>query len=164
MVIGYLSGPGVSMESFLVSTGIVSLAEIGDKTQLATMLFAADREVNKWIVFAGAALALVLVAGVWLPEPVVRWSDEFFECLVRLALLRYLAVAHFGRGRGDYQESEHPDFWQEAVAEVVLGEAMKPYLEYGWQPQIMAVDGTKDRVNCGGGKDKAGCEIKKNVP
>jgi arylsulfatase A-like enzyme/Tfp pilus assembly protein PilF len=25
--------------------------------------------------------------------------------------------------------------------EVVLGEAMKPFLEYGWQPQIMAVDG-----------------------
>jgi hypothetical protein len=52
-------------------------------------------------------------------EPVVRWSDEFFQCLVRLALLRYLAVAHFGRGRGDYQESEHPDWWQTAVAEVV---------------------------------------------
>ena len=42
----------------------VFLAEIGDKTQLATMLFAADREVNKWIVFAGAALALVLAAGI----------------------------------------------------------------------------------------------------
>jgi arylsulfatase A-like enzyme/Tfp pilus assembly protein PilF len=27
------------------------------------------------------------------------------------------------------------------TSEVVLGEAMKPFLEYGWQPQIMAVDG-----------------------
>jgi hypothetical protein len=52
-------------------------------------------------------------------EPAVSWSEEFFQCLVRLALLRYLAVAHFGRGRGDYQESEHPDFWQTAVAETV---------------------------------------------
>ena len=42
----------------------VFLAEIGDKTQLATMLFAADREVNKWVVFAGAAAALVLAAGI----------------------------------------------------------------------------------------------------
>ena len=25
---------------------------------------------------------------------------------------------------------------------IVLGEAMKPFLEYGWQPQVMAVDGT----------------------
>jgi Uncharacterized protein family UPF0016 len=40
----------------------VFLAEIGDKTQLATMLFAADREVNRWLVFAGASLALVAAA------------------------------------------------------------------------------------------------------
>ena len=31
-----------------------------------------------------------------------------------------------------------------AAAEVVLGEAMKPFLEYGWQPQIMAVDGPSE--------------------
>lgn len=28
-----------------------------------------------------------------------------------------------------------------SAAEVVLGEAMKPFLNYGWQPQTMAVDG-----------------------
>lgn len=49
----------------------------------------------------------------------VSWSEEFFEGLVRSELLRYLAVAHFGRGRGDYTESEHPPYWQEAVAKVV---------------------------------------------
>ena len=27
--------------------------------------------------------------------------------------------------------------------EVVLGEAMKPFLAYGWQPQVMAVEGRR---------------------
>lgn len=35
------------------------------------------------------------------------------------------------------------------AAEVVLGEAMKPYLEYGWQPQIMAVQGRQKAIFAG---------------
>ncbi|HEY8181170.1 MAG TPA: TMEM165/GDT1 family protein [Thermoanaerobaculia bacterium] len=42
----------------------VFLAEIGDKTQLATMLFSADRETNKWMVFAGSSVALVIAAAI----------------------------------------------------------------------------------------------------
>ena len=42
----------------------VFLAEIGDKTQLATMLFASDRQVNRFVVFAAAALALTVAAGI----------------------------------------------------------------------------------------------------
>lgn len=33
--------------------------------------------------------------------------------------------------------------------EVILGEAMKPFLEYGWQPQIMAVDGVHKAIFAG---------------
>jgi hypothetical protein len=47
----------------------------------------------------------------------LRWSAEFFEALLRSAVLRYLAVIHFGRGRGGFAESEHPAFWQEAVGQ-----------------------------------------------
>ena len=44
---------------FSLVFGTVFLAELGDKTQLATLLFAADKEVNKWLVFFGASAALV---------------------------------------------------------------------------------------------------------
>lgn len=49
----------------------------------------------------------------------LRWSREHFREQVRLALLTYLAVCHFGRGRGEWQESEQPQHWREAVDTVL---------------------------------------------
>lgn len=46
----------------------------------------------------------------------VHWSREHFREQVRLALLCYLAVAHFGRGRGDYEDVAVPAVWDEAVS------------------------------------------------
>ncbi|WP_308601629.1 hypothetical protein [Massilia sp. Dwa41.01b] len=38
------------------------------------------------------------------------------------AVLRYLAVAHFGRGRGNYVEGEAPPFWQAEVEAVLAAQ------------------------------------------
>jgi putative Ca2+/H+ antiporter (TMEM165/GDT1 family) len=42
----------------------VFIAELGDKTQIATMLFASDKDVSKLTVFVGASLALILASGI----------------------------------------------------------------------------------------------------
>jgi putative Ca2+/H+ antiporter (TMEM165/GDT1 family) len=57
-------GKKVTWQTFFAVFVTVFLAEIGDKTQLATMLFSSDTNANKWLVFLGASAALVLAAGI----------------------------------------------------------------------------------------------------
>ena len=47
----------------------------------------------------------------------VRWTGEHFLAQLEISLLCYLAVAHYGRGRGEWQDSESPAVWKEAVKE-----------------------------------------------
>lgn len=49
---------------FITVFGTVFLAELGDKTQLATMLYSADKPGAKWVVFGAAASALVLACAI----------------------------------------------------------------------------------------------------
>ncbi len=49
----------------------------------------------------------------------LHWSREHFREQVRLAMLTYLAVAHFGRGRGEWQESAEPAHWNQVITEVI---------------------------------------------
>ena len=55
------------MEAFLLSTGIVALAEMGDKTQLLSLVLAA-RFKRPWPIVAGIFLAYCLF-GEYLPRP-----------------------------------------------------------------------------------------------
>jgi len=51
-------------KTFSIVFASVFVAEMGDKTQLATMLFASDKEVSKWTIFLGASLALIAASGI----------------------------------------------------------------------------------------------------
>ena len=49
----------------------------------------------------------------------VAWTDAALDELAVTALLGYLAVAHYGRGRGDWAESEYPSHWRDVVQAVL---------------------------------------------
>ena len=71
----------------------IFLAEMGDKTQLATLLMSAESQ-SPWIVFAGAAIALIatsllgVVVGCWLRD---RLSPKMLETSAG-ALLLFISV------------------------------------------------------------------------
>lgn len=54
----------MKLQLFTTVFATVFIAELGDKTQLATLLYAARSENPKLVVFAGAASALVLSAAI----------------------------------------------------------------------------------------------------
>ena len=67
----------------------VFVAELGDKTQLATLLFAADREVSRWTIFAGASAALVAASAIGV------LAGSLLSQYINPRYLHYLAGAGF---------------------------------------------------------------------
>ena len=80
---------------------MVFLAELGDKTQLATVLFASERSVSPVVVFLAASAALVLstALAVAVGYAASRYLDAFPLKLVAglgfVALGVWMTVEHF---------------------------------------------------------------------
>jgi putative Ca2+/H+ antiporter (TMEM165/GDT1 family) len=94
--------PGMLRE-FLTAFITIFLAEIGDKTQLATLLMTAESK-SPWVVFAGAAAALLttsllgVLIGRWLAR---RLSEETLKTvtgagMLIIAVLLLWDVVHLG--------------------------------------------------------------------
>jgi hypothetical protein len=80
-------------------------------------------------------------------EGTIRWSAEFLTERTGAALARYLAVAHFGRGRGAFVAGQVPAHWQDAIARAIdvrrgafnalwQGESVLHALEEGLRPLV----------------------------
>ena len=95
---------------------------------------------------AGGVLGALGAAGLARGLNVVRGSDRGFVALaptalqelLRAALLRYLAVAHYGRGRGQWRDGEAPAHWADAVAQALA--AQGPALAALWNTRTQALD------------------------
>src|SRR5690606_28419008 len=102
--------------------GVVTGALTGLKADLATggLSFGAGM-LTGGIVGALGAFGLArgynLVRGA--TSSSVAWTDAVLDELAVTALLGYLAVAHYGRGRGDWTPSEHPPHGRDVVVEVL---------------------------------------------
>jgi putative Ca2+/H+ antiporter (TMEM165/GDT1 family) len=74
---------------FLTIFAAVFIAELGDKTQLATMLFASDKEVSKYTVFFAASAALVVAAAIGV------LAGSLLSEYINTKYLHYIAGAGF---------------------------------------------------------------------
>ncbi|MBY0345658.1 MAG: TMEM165/GDT1 family protein [Neisseriaceae bacterium] len=78
------------MDSFIYSTGIVALAEIGDKTQLMSIILAA-RFKKPWPIIAGIFAATLLNHGA------AAWLGQLTAHLLTPEIMRYvLAISFLG--------------------------------------------------------------------
>ena len=82
----------MDIKLFIMVFGTVFVAEIADKTQFATLLFASDSEHSKLVVFAGSALALAVASGIavfaggWLGD----WLNE--KLMARIAGIAFVVI------------------------------------------------------------------------
>ncbi len=80
---------------FLAIFASVFVAELGDKTQLATMLFAADKEISKYTVFIAASAALIVASalGVLAGSLLAEYINEKY--LHYIAGLGFIVIGAF---------------------------------------------------------------------
>ena len=74
---------------FLTVFATVFIAELGDKTQLATMLFASDKEVSKYLVFFAASAALIVASAIGV------LAGSFLSAYINERYLHYAAGLGF---------------------------------------------------------------------
>jgi putative Ca2+/H+ antiporter (TMEM165/GDT1 family) len=76
---------------FLTTFGVIFLAEMGDKTQLAAMTMAAQSK-KPWAVFLAAALALTAVSAIGVVAGSVLGNYLPLEWIKRVAAVAFIVI------------------------------------------------------------------------
>ena len=112
-------------EAFLVSTGIVALAEMGDKTQLLALVLAA-RYKRPWPIVAGIFVATLLnhaaagAVGAWLATLVTPSTLRWILGLSFIAMAAWMLVPDKPDDRANEEKGAHGIFWTTLVLFFVI--------------------------------------------
>jgi GTPase SAR1 family protein len=108
--------------------GLLGAVVSGAATGLSADLMAGGLTLGGGALLGAIVGALTMAGAAWgfnmtteRDRAQVQFADPFLRTLLVSSVLRYLAVAHFGRGRGQFVEGEAPAFWQ-AEVEQALGQ------------------------------------------
>ncbi len=106
--------------------GLLGAVVSGAATGLSADLMAGGLTFGAGALLGGVVGALTMAGAAWgfntqtdRNKTTVEFANEFLQALLVGSVLRYLAVAHFGRGRGNFVEGEAPAFWQAEVEAAV---------------------------------------------
>lgn len=110
--------------------GLLGAVVSGAATGLSADLMAGGLTFGAGALLGGVVGALTAAGAAWgfntstdRNRTTMQFADDFLQTLLVSSVLRYLAVAHFGRGRGNFVEGEAPAFWQAEVEGAVAQQA-----------------------------------------
>ncbi|MEO7581215.1 MAG: DUF3482 domain-containing protein [Massilia sp.] len=113
--------------------GLLGAVISGAATGLSADLMAGGLTFGAGALIGGVVGALTMAGAAWgfntsteRNAATVRFADDFLQTMLTGSVLRYLAVAHFGRGRGNFKESEAPAFWQAEVERAAAQQLSDP--------------------------------------
>jgi len=66
----------------------------------------------------GAGLAIAYNHKKGIEGTEINWSEESLRNFLIESALLYLSVAHFGRGRGNWSNTENPSYWKKSITEL----------------------------------------------
>ncbi|MBW8897974.1 MAG: DUF3482 domain-containing protein, partial [Massilia sp.] len=125
--------------------GLLGAVVSGAATGLSADLMAGGLTLGGGALLGALVGALTAAGAAWgfntttdRDKPTVQFADPFLRTLLVGSVLRYLAVAHFGRGRGNFVEGEAPPFWQAEVERSVA--AHEAELAHLWKTARIAPD------------------------